>query len=46
MMWGTICHVGMQEYSETLVYTSTVDTWMSEEHARRLGTDEKFDIYI
>ena len=36
----------MQECSEMLVYTSIIDTWMSVEHARRHGTDEKFDTYI
>ena len=36
----------MQECSETLVYTSIIDTWMSVEHGRRPGTDKKFDIYV
>ena len=36
----------MQDCSETIVYTALVETWMSLENVKNLGTAEKLDIYI
>ena len=36
----------MQDYSETLVKTAIIDTWMCVENAKKLWIAEKFEINI
>ena len=36
----------MQDSSETIVCTALVETWMSIENVKNLGTAERLDIYI